>query len=157
MSNKRPSKDDANHWPTPSEAYEGTPLPFPPGEQRGDERERHAQEVKKEPDDVLDLHDINYIDWTDIQVQVPRPQEPTEESHSPMVQGEVECDLPTVRVVEKRDSSRVILTKEKPDLVICTGESGNRSVKVPEDKGTPVPEEITPKQKQNAQQPEETG
>ncbi|VDI04080.1 TatD DNase family protein [Mytilus galloprovincialis] len=154
MSNKRPSKDDANHWPTPSEAYEGTPLPFPPGEQRGDERERHAQEVKKEPDDVLDLHDINYIDWTDIQVQVPRPQEPTEESHSPMVQGEVEGDLPTGRVVEKRDSSRVILTKEKPDLVICTGELGNRSVKVPEDKGTPVPEVNTPQQKQDTQQPE---
>ncbi|CAG2245501.1 unnamed protein product [Mytilus edulis] len=45
------------------------------------------QEVKKEPtegqDDVLDLHDINYIDWTDI--QVPRAQEPT---------VQVERDLP---------------------------------------------------------------
>ncbi|VDH93910.1 Hypothetical predicted protein [Mytilus galloprovincialis] len=59
------------------------------------------QEVKKEPtegqDDVLDLHDINYIDRTDI--QVPRAQEPSvqvEEGHSPMVQVEVERDLPTV-------------------------------------------------------------
>ncbi|CAC5415891.1 tatD [Mytilus coruscus] len=93
---KRPSKDDENSWPTPSEAYEGTPLPFPPGEQRGDVRESNDQEFKTEPaespEDVLDLHDINYIDWTDI--QVPHVQEPT------------------VPVEEERDSSRVILVKE---------------------------------------------
>ncbi|CAC5410465.1 unnamed protein product [Mytilus coruscus] len=129
---KKPSKDDENSWPTPSEAYEGTPLPFPPGKQRGDVRESHEQEVKKEPtdsqDDVVDLHDINYIDWTDI--QFPHTQDPTvQESDSPMVQLEVESNMPTVRVEEKRDSSRVILIKDKTDIVICSDRSRNRSVK----------------------------
>ncbi|CAG2255195.1 tatD [Mytilus edulis] len=136
------------------EAYEGTPLPFPPGEQRGDERERHDQEVKKEPDDVLDLHDINYIDWTDIQVQVPRPQEPTEESHSPMVQVEVECDLPTVRVVEKRDSSRVIITKEKQIWLFALKSQAIDQLRFQKIRGLRSQRLITPMQKQHAQQPE---
>ncbi|CAC5367694.1 unnamed protein product [Mytilus coruscus] len=110
---KRPSKDDENTWPTPSDAYKGTALPSPPGEQQGDVRESHDQEFKTEPaespEDVLDLHDINYIDWTDI--QVPHVQEPT------------------VPVEEERDSSRVILVKEH-----------QTEVQVPEVKG-PIQEQ----------------
>ncbi|CAC5366800.1 Guanylate cyclase 32E,Receptor-type guanylate cyclase gcy-19,Retinal guanylyl cyclase 2,Heat-stable enterotoxin receptor,Olfactory guanylyl cyclase GC-D,Atrial natriuretic peptide receptor 2,Receptor-type guanylate cyclase gcy-9,Receptor-type guanylate cyclase Gyc76C,Receptor-type guanylate cyclase gcy-18,Receptor-type guanylate cyclase gcy-28,Speract receptor,Receptor-type guanylate cyclase gcy-29,Receptor-type guanylate cyclase gcy-13,Receptor-type guanylate cyclase gcy-8,Guanylyl cyclase GC-E,Receptor-t len=121
-----------------SEAYEGTPLPFP----RGNSGEMYVKVTnkrsKKEPtdsqDDVVDLHDINYIDWTDI--QFPHTQEPTvQESDSPMVQLEVESNMPTVRVEEKRDSSRVILIKDKTDIVICSDRSLRRSVKVPEAKG----------------------
>ncbi|CAC5362887.1 CXXC1 [Mytilus coruscus] len=121
---KRPSNEDENSWPTPSEAYEGTPLPLPPGEQRGEGREDHVQQdsvIKTElsdvpEEDVLDLHNVNYIDWTDIQV----PQEPA------------------ATVVAERDSSRFILRTYQTDIVVSADGSGNRSVKVPAVKGPEV-------------------
>ncbi|CAC5383865.1 unnamed protein product [Mytilus coruscus] len=85
------------------------------------------------PEDVLDLHDINYIDWTDI--RVPHVQEPT------------------VPVEEERDSSRVILVKEhRTDIVISTDGSGNRSVSEPATE-VQVPEVNGLIQEQDVQQP----
>lgn len=101
-------------WSTPSMAYQGTHLSFP-GRSSGEKNVKitYNSVIKTEPSDVpgedyMDLHDINYIANTDIQV----PQEAT-----PVVE---------IQTVQSGKSRSVDASNTTESMVVSEESTGNR-------------------------------